>query len=114
MASRYADQFSTHYQDVLELLDQLRLSALSAQPPRPPDPAPPAAEGGGVARVLATSPNSVPGDVKAGGIVTSVSSGQLSSLSSSPDHHSTAHYLPTHYSSTDGTLYVPGKYNVSN
>ena len=33
LASRYADQFTTHYQDVLDHLGQLRTEALATRPP---------------------------------------------------------------------------------
>ncbi|KAA0201843.1 hypothetical protein HAZT_HAZT000281 [Hyalella azteca] len=122
LASRYADQFSTHYQDVLDHLEQLRTSAVVSTHPAPVaggDPGDiltPMNMGG---RVSMSSPGAVSCDAVGktcsvtGGVVTSASSGQLSSLSSSPEHQSTSHYLPSHFSSTDRAIYVPGKYNKS-
>ncbi|XP_047736138.1 uncharacterized protein LOC108675848 [Hyalella azteca] len=122
LASRYADQFSTHYQDVLDHLEQLRTSAVVSTHPAPVaggDPGDiltPMNMGG---RVSMSSPGAVSCDAVGktcsvtGGVVTSASSGQLSSLSSSPEHQSTSHYLPSHFSSTDRAIYVPGKYNPS-
>lgn len=48
-----------------------------------------------------------------GVVVTSVSSGQLSSLSSSPEPGGLASTSRRCFASTDQAIYVPGKYNVS-
>lgn len=111
LASRYADQFSTHYQDVFDHLDRLRLDAWNQlinrvknpepiappSPPAPPDPCPASpkhqgeGEGGGGG---AGSPPSQPRPP---------ASSHPSSHSSSPDHR----YYDDH------PIYVPGKYNPS-
>ncbi|KAF2366130.1 hypothetical protein FHG87_003106 [Trinorchestia longiramus] len=106
----------------MEHLEQLRTTALAALPSGPPEPNAAPADcvtpihlGAGA---TVTSPSSTSGDGAGkttstpGGVVTSVSSGQLSSLSSSPEPQS-SRYLPAHFSSTDRAIYVPGKYNPS-
>ncbi|KAK8401820.1 hypothetical protein O3P69_001133 [Scylla paramamosain] len=107
LASRYADQFSTHYQDVFDHLDRLRLDAWNQlikrvknpEPPAPASPPPPdpgspkhqeEVEGGGGAGSPPLQPRP-PG------------SSHASSHSSSPDHR----YYDDH------PIYVPGRYNPS-
>lgn len=122
LASRYADEFSTHYQDVFDHLDNLRMEAWnqlvnriktpqvteddpqSAAQPQPPSPA----------RSLQHEPlqhhqQQHDDDDQADGAGSSSSQARQHSSSQTSSHSSS----PEHRPYDDQPIYVPGRYNVS-
>lgn len=121
LASRYADEFSTHYQDVFDHLDNLRMEAWnqlvnriktpqvteddpSGAQPQPPSPA----------RSLQHEPlqhqqQQHDDDDQADGAGSSSSQARQHSSSQTSSHSSS----PEHRPYDDQPIYVPGRYNVS-
>lgn len=121
LASRYADEFSTHYQDVFDHLDNLRMEAWnqlvnriktpqvteddpSGAQPQPPSPA----------RSLQLEPlqhqqQQHDDDDQADGAGSSSSQARQHSSSQTSSHSSS----PEHRPYDDQPIYVPGRYNVS-
>ncbi|KAK7037722.1 hypothetical protein SK128_022224, partial [Halocaridina rubra] len=129
LASRYADEFNTHYQDVFDHLDKLRMEAWAQLVNRVKTPIITSGATGEDHHILHMRPVSPSRSLQhehyphtgheddehgdGGGSSSSQprhhSSSQASSHSSSPDHH---HHHPHHQRGYDDQpIYVPGKYN---